>query len=450
MGSGGSAQALQLTPQEAADVGTFVATGLSGVPSLKKKLEDLQAGAQESEKLRQKVVQLEEEILALRQAKESGAMQGSECRLQNAHSTKFQKITASIDAIFSQFASGPCGIGAEHLSLAMRFLGLSPTQDEVQQCLDKMGCPNHLEHAKFHDLMQEELDKHFAKVQVQEFAGFLRGFDLEGKGSLSVKDFQEAMGGSISDEKLRALLQRVPRTGQGDLEFIELAKCFQEPGESLEVDQTAEDGGDKKVFVALLSGKDCECLWSQDRTIRQLKEEAQQKLDIKIKNLIGPSMEVLDEERMLEEESIVPGTTLTVVAVDHAAEDKEEAARCQDIFAAAVLGKLGATRHFLRMDPGAACKTENCSHSTALHLAAHHGHVAICEVLLAARAEVDAMCLGRWSPLHSAAQNGQADAVKLLLEAKASVTRNEEGKTPLDLARRRGKTEVMRILEAAA
>jgi ankyrin repeat protein len=40
--------------------------------------------------------------------------------------------------------------------------------------------------------------------------------------------------------------------------------------------------------------------------------------------------------------------------------------------------------------------------------------------------------------------------VKLLLEAKASVTRNEEGKTPLDLARRRGKTEVMRILEAAA
>jgi hypothetical protein len=228
------------------------------------------------------------------------------------------------------------------------------------------------------------------------------------------------------------------------LEFIELAKCFQEPGESLEVDQTAEDGGDKKVFVALLRGKDCEC------TIRQLKEEAQQKLDIKIKNLIGPSMEVLDEERMLEEESIVPGTTLTVVAVDHAAEDKEEAARCQDIFAAAVLGKLGATRHFLRMDPGAACKTENCSHSTALHLAAHHGHVAICEVLLAARAEVDAMCLGRWSPLHSAAQNGQADAVKLLLEAKASVTRNEEGKTPLDLARRRGKTEVMRILEAAA
>lgn len=279
MGSGGSAQALQLTPQEAADVGTFVATGLSGVPSLKKKLEDLQARAQESEKLRQKVVQLEEEILALRQAKESGAMQGSECRLQKAHSTKFQKITASIDAIFNQFASGPCGIGAEHLSLAMRFLGLSPTQDEVQQCLDKLGCPNHLEHAKFHDLMQEELDKHFAKVQVQEFAGFLRGFDLEGKGSLSVKDFQEAMGGSISDEKLRALLQRVPRTGQGDLEFIELAKCFQEPGESLEVDQTAEDGGDKKVFVALLSGKDCECLWSQDRTIRQLKEEAQQKLD---------------------------------------------------------------------------------------------------------------------------------------------------------------------------
>ncbi|CAL1145762.1 unnamed protein product [Cladocopium goreaui] len=77
---------------------------------------------------------------------------------------------------------------------------------------------------------------------------------------------------------------------------------------------TLKDGDDKKVFVALLSGKDCECLWLQDRTIRQLKEEAQPKLDLTIKNLIGPNMEPLDEEKMLAEENVMPGTTLTVVA----------------------------------------------------------------------------------------------------------------------------------------
>eukprot|EP00435_Cladocopium_sp_Y103_P045751 s2125_g13.t1 len=152
----------------------------------------------------------------------------------------------------------------------------------------------------------------------------------------------------------------------------------------------AKDSDDKKVFVALLSGKDCECLWLQDRTIGQLKEEAQQKLDIAIKNLIGPSMEPLDEEKMLAEENILPGTTLTVVVVDQAAEDEKEAEECPDIFEAAYRGNVAAVRHFLRTEPSAAAAKHEILGDTPLHVAAWHGQAAICQVLLAADAEVDA------------------------------------------------------------
>ncbi|CAL1147379.1 unnamed protein product [Cladocopium goreaui] len=152
----------------------------------------------------------------------------------------------------------------------------------------------------------------------------------------------------------------------------------------------AKDGDDKKVFVALLSGKDCECLWLQDRTIRQLKEEAQQKLDIAIKHLIGHNMEPLDEEKMLAEENVMPGTTLTVVAVNQAAEDEKEAAECNnDIFTAAYRGHLGGVRHLLRTVPGAVARISNLGR-TALHYAAGEGYAEMCRVLLAAGADVDA------------------------------------------------------------
>jgi len=246
----------------------------------------------------------------------------------------------------------------------------------------------------------------------------------------------------------------------------------------------AKDGDDKKVFVALLSGKDCECLWLQDRTIRQLKEEAQQKLDLTIKSLIGPNMEPLDEEKMLAEENVMPGTTLTVVAVNQAAEDEKEAAECgNDILQAAATGHLGGVRHLLRTVPGAVAAT-NRGGATALHCAADEGHAEICRVLLAAGADVDARAEEGSTPLHYAAYKGHVETVKLLLEAKASVTvkdnqgstplhyaaykghvetvkllleakasvtvKDNQGQTPLDHARRKGHDEVVKILENAA
>ncbi|CAE7512175.1 ANKRD39 [Symbiodinium natans] len=150
--------------------------------------------------------------------------------------------------------------------------------------------------------------------------------------------------------------------------------------------------------------------------------------DISIKNLIGPNMELLNEEKMLVEENIVPGTTLTVVVVDQAAEDEKEAKECTfHIVTAAKRGKLGAVRHLLRSEPPGpiGMNTVGSGGWSALHAAAGNGHVEICRVLLAAKAEVDAISITfNETPLHVATFRApygrRVEVVKLLLEANAS------------------------------
>ena len=61
-----------------------------------------------------------------------------------------------------------------------------------------------------------------------------------------------------------------------------------------------------------------------------------------------------------------------------------------DIVAAALCGRAGAVRHFLRAWPGGARWWNGSYDMTPLHAAARSGHVEVCRVLLAARAEVDA------------------------------------------------------------
>ncbi|CAL1147927.1 unnamed protein product [Cladocopium goreaui] len=143
------------------------------------------------------------------------------------------------------------------------------------------------------------------------------------------------------------------------------------------------------VIVTLISGRSCRCDSSKNRTIGELTQEAQQELGVVIKCLIGPNMEPLNEGKTLEEENVLPGNTLTVVVVDQA-EDQKEAAECGDIVAAALCGRVGAVRHFLRAWPGGARWWDGRYDLTPLHAAARSGNVEVCRVLLAARAEVNA------------------------------------------------------------
>ncbi|CAL1140042.1 unnamed protein product [Cladocopium goreaui] len=167
------------------------------------------------------------------------------------------------------------------------------------------------------------------------------------------------------------------------------------------------------VIVTLISGRSCRCDSSKNRTIGELTQEAQQELGVVIKCLIGPNMEPLNEGKTLEEENVLPGNTLTVVVVDQA-EDQKEAAECGDIVAAALCGRVGAVRHFLRAWPGGARWWDGRYDLTPLHAAARSGNVEVCRVLLAARAEVNAETSKWATPLDYARENRHDEVVKLL------------------------------------
>eukprot|EP00435_Cladocopium_sp_Y103_P035376 s631_g9.t1 len=127
-----------------------------------------------------------------------------------------------------------------------------------------------------------------------------------------------------------------------------------------------------------------------------------------------------------------------------------EAARFPNIFEAAQsMFGLGATRHFVRTEKGSVQETDGVPRFSALHCAAGSGFGATCEVLLGARAEVDARTLDGETPLHWAAEKGHPEAVKCLLEWKASmIVKNGSGKTPLGEAKINHHRDIVDLLEA--
>ena len=88
----------------------------------------------------------------------------------------------------------------------------------------------------------------------------------------------------------------------------------------------------------------------------------------------------------------------------------------------------------------------------ALHYAAWYGHEAAVRVLLNAGATVDVITPNQATPLHFAAGAGRIEAVKALLEAGAQRDRrNEEKQTPAQLAKQlkpEGWEDVVILLES--
>eukprot|EP00438_Fugacium_kawagutii_P028156 Skav224039 [mRNA] locus=scaffold2030:35303:41589:- [translate_table: standard] len=123
------------------------------------------------------------------------------------------------------------------------------------------------------------------------------------------------------------------------------------------------------------------------------------------------------------------------------------------ILEAAKQGDIAAVRHMLRTDRAAARRADEDGR-TPLHQAAEHGSAAAVAKLLELRAAVHAVTNEGRTPLHYAAYNGKLEAARLLLGAKADArAKGNDGETALDLAReyarRRGQTEVVRLLEDA-
>lgn len=87
---------------------------------------------------------------------------------------------------------------------------------------------------------------------------------------------------------------------------------------------------------------------------------------------------------------------------------------------------------------------------TPLHLASLHGHRDVAEFLIDKGANPDALDDWKCTPLHNAAGAGHADIVKELLEAGADteVRSSNKGRTPMEIAREKGKFDVVPILQA--
>ncbi len=86
---------------------------------------------------------------------------------------------------------------------------------------------------------------------------------------------------------------------------------------------------------------------------------------------------------------------------------------------------------------------------TALHLASLHDHLDIVQFLLDNGADTDVQDDWRCTPLHNAAGAGHVDIVRELCEAgaKLDVRSMNKGKTPLEIARDKGKFEVIPVLQ---
>jgi len=85
-----------------------------------------------------------------------------------------------------------------------------------------------------------------------------------------------------------------------------------------------------------------------------------------------------------------------------------------------------------------------------LSWAAWKGHEACVRVLIAAKADMAHVYQGK-TALHWAAFNGHASTCRVLVDEGASLTAvDEDGKTPLEVAKAQGHADCMAILEAPA
>jgi ankyrin repeat protein len=99
---------------------------------------------------------------------------------------------------------------------------------------------------------------------------------------------------------------------------------------------------------------------------------------------------------------------------------------------------------------GADVNAENVRGETPLHFAVANGHKEVAELLIARSADVNAKDTDAWSLLHYAAGSGSTDMTGLLLDKGADVNakENKRGQTPLHRAARKGHANIVETLLA--
>jgi len=101
----------------------------------------------------------------------------------------------------------------------------------------------------------------------------------------------------------------------------------------------------------------------------------------------------------------------------------------------------------LLLEQGADVDAQDNWGSTPLHHAANDGHLGVVQLLLDHGANVNAPKRNLWTALHNAAYWGHLHVVEVLLERGADPDfLTNEGMTPLQLASRSNRTQIMRLL----
>ena len=99
------------------------------------------------------------------------------------------------------------------------------------------------------------------------------------------------------------------------------------------------------------------------------------------------------------------------------------------------------------LDKGAEVDQANENGRTPLFVACFKGHVGAARLLLDKGADVN-RAVKNWTPLYVACLAGHVDVAQLLLERSAEIDRaDEDGETPLDVAKSQGHDAVVALLE---
>ena len=126
--------------------------------------------------------------------------------------------------------------------------------------------------------------------------------------------------------------------------------------------------------------------------------------------------------------------------------DQGDEQGCSPLMIASGLGHSRIARTLINR--GASISVKANDNTTALHLSAQPGHVAVSKILVSAGADLDAATYEQgFTPMHLAVQHGQLGVMGVLIEAGANVnSSSSDGRTPLYIGAENGRLNGVKML----